>query len=151
MINLPQILDQFRNDDAFMRDVVHWHTLPGRTGSYVDFPLELDARLVRVLQARGIRQMYSHQREAWDVIKAGKSPVIVTPTASGKTLCYNLPVLSTIAAHPDARALYLFPTKALGQDQMDEIVSTIDALDLDIKTAIRQVMRVRKSVLPGIS
>ena len=74
--------------------------------------------------------MYSHQRTAWDAVKKGHNPVVVTPTASGKTLCYNLPVLSEMAQHPETRALYLFPTKALSQDQMDEVVSLIDAIGL---------------------
>ncbi len=133
MINLTQILDQFRDDPKFMRDVVYWKELPARAGKYADFPLDLDPRLVKILKARRIDRLYSHQRAAWDAVKAGKNPVVVTPTASGKTLCYNLPVLSTLAAHPEARALYLFPTKALGKDQMDELVTMIDALGLEIK------------------
>jgi len=133
MINLAQILDQFQNDSVFMQNVVDWRQIPSRPGKYADFPLDLDSRLRRILESRGITRLYSHQRAAWDLIKAGKNPVIVTPTASGKTLCYNLPVLSTMAAHPETRALYLFPTKALSQDQMDEVVSLIGATGLDIK------------------
>jgi len=133
MINLAQILERFEHDRSFMQQVAHWRKLPARAGKYADFPLDLDERLQRVLRTRGISRLYTHQRAAWDAVKAGKNPVIVTPTASGKTLCYNLPVLSTMAAHPEARALYLFPTKALSQDQMDEIVSLIGAVGLDIK------------------
>ncbi len=133
MLNAAQMIDRLKNDRRFMRDVVHWQTLPGHAGLYADFPLDLDSRLVNVLKSRGITRLYTHQREAWDAIKEGKNPVIVTPTASGKTLCYNLPVLSTIAAHPEARALYLFPTKALSQDQMDEVLSLIQAIGADIK------------------
>ena len=87
MINLAQILERFKNNGAFMRNVVHWETIPARTGKYADFPLDLDERLQQVLRSRGIDRLYSHQRAAWDSIKAGKNPVIVTPTASGKTLC----------------------------------------------------------------
>ena len=133
MINLVQILERFENDHAFMQNVVHWRKLPARPGKYADFPLDLDDRLQRVLRSRGISRLYTHQRAAWDAVKVGKNPVIVTPTASGKTLCYNLPVLSAMAAHPEARALYLFPTKALAQDQMDEVISLIEAIGLDIK------------------
>jgi len=133
MINLAQILDQFKNDHAFMENVVDWRNIPSRPGKYSDFPLDLDRRLQQALRLQGITRLYSHQRAAWDAIKAGKNPVIVTPAASGKTLCYNLPVLSAMAAHPEVRALYLFPTKALSQDQMDEVISLIAGMDLDIK------------------
>lgn len=133
MINLAQILERFKTDPRFSRNIVHWREIPARPGKYADFPLDLDERLTRVLRSRGITRLYSHQRAAWDTIKAGKNPVIVTPTASGKTLCYNLPVLSTMAAHPESRALYLFPTKALSQDQMDEVLALIGAMGVEIK------------------
>ncbi len=88
---------------------------------YAPFPDGLDARLVRALQARGISQLYTHQAESIAHAVAGRHAVIVTPTASGKTLCYNAPVLDRILADPSARALYLFPTKALAQDQLAEL------------------------------
>ncbi len=133
MINLAQVLEQFKTDPRFSRNIVHWREIPGRPGKYADFPPDLDERLQRALRSRGITRLYSHQRAAWDTIKAGKNPVIVTPTASGKTLCYNLPVLSALAAHPESRALYLFPTKALSQDQMNEVLALIGAMGLEIK------------------
>src|SRR4029453_19301700 len=77
---------------------------------------------------------YTHQREAYDAARAGRDAVVVTPTASGKTLCYNLPVLDTILKEPDARALYLFPTKALAQDQLAELYGLVEALGADIGT-----------------
>ena len=109
----------------------HFPALPG---CYEDFPAELDSRLVRVLKARGIEHLYSHQREAFERAHAGENVVVVTPTASGKTLCYNLPVLNTFLDQPGARALYLFPTKALSQDQLAELLSLIEELDTDIRT-----------------
>lgn len=75
-----------------------------------------------MLRERGIQKLYSHQRHALDAVEAGKDIVVVTPTASGKTLCYNLPVLNAILRDPDARALYLFPTKALSSDQVARAV-----------------------------
>jgi DEAD/DEAH box helicase domain-containing protein len=81
----------------------------------------MDPRIVDALRARGIEQLYSHQAMAWDLVQAGRHVVVVTPTASGKTLCYNLPVLQALVHQPDARALYLFPTKALAQDQLAEL------------------------------
>src|SRR5258708_7175030 len=81
----------------------------------------MDPRIVEALRARGIEQLYSHQARAWDLVQAGRHVVVVTPTASGKTLCYNLPVLQALVHQPDARALYVFPTKALAQDQLAEL------------------------------
>jgi DEAD/DEAH box helicase domain-containing protein len=85
------------------------------------FPASLDARLCAALERRGIAQLYIHQAEALAHVAAGQNIVVTTPTASGKTLCYNLPVLDAILKDPAARALYLFPTKALAQDQMAEL------------------------------
>ena len=83
---------------------------------------------------RGIERLYSHQRESFDAVEKGRDAVIVNPTASGKTLCYNLSVLNTIADNPEARALYLFPTKALAQDQLSELKDIIAETKISIKT-----------------
>jgi len=88
---------------------------------YAPFPAGLDPRLVSGLQARGIEQLYTHQADAIEHALAGRHVVVITPTASGKTLCYNAPVLSAILQDPSSRALYLFPTKALAQDQLAEL------------------------------
>ncbi len=107
-------------------------TLPASFGRFADLPPELDARLVAALAARGIRRLYGHQREAWDHIVQGRHTVIVTPTASGKTLCYNLPVLQA-ALKEGAKALYLFPTKALAQDQVAELMELNEAGRLGVR------------------
>jgi DEAD/DEAH box helicase domain-containing protein len=107
---------------------------PSEPARYADFPPGLHPKLTEVLEGRGYPGLYTHQREAYDAVQAGKSTVVVTPTASGKTLCYNLPVLDRILKDPDARALYLFPTKALAQDQLAELYATVEALRADIGT-----------------
>ena len=83
--------------------------------------------------ARGVTQLYSHQAEAFTHSAAGKNVVVVTPTASGKTLCYNLPVLNGLMKDPHARALYLFPTKALAEDQLHEFQGAVDAAGSDLR------------------
>ena len=133
-MNLMQVLDNLRHSTEFLANVTAWKVVPNREAVYADFPLILDERLVNVLQSRGIRQLYSHQAAALEKISAGKNIVVVTPTASGKTMCYNLPVLNQILKNPETRALYLFPTKALSQDQMKELHEFITVLDEDIKT-----------------
>src|SRR6185503_2626415 len=101
---------------------------------FSDFPTDLHPRLLAALHGRGYERLYVHQRLAYDAARAGLSTVVVTPTASGKSLCYNLPVLDLILKEPGARALYLFPTKALAQDQLAFLTSTIDSLGADIAT-----------------
>src|SRR5207249_4413005 len=100
-----------------------------------DLPRWLDPRLRTALAARGIDRLYSHQAEAMEAVRAHEDVVVVTPTASGKTLCYALPTLQLIAEDPAARALFLFPTKALGQDQVAEIGALSQAAGLTIAAA----------------
>jgi DEAD/DEAH box helicase domain-containing protein len=107
---------------------------PAQPAQVVPFPEDLHRRLREGLVDRGLEGLYTHQREAYDLVQAGKDLVVVTPTASGKTLCYNLPVIDRILKDPDARALYLFPTKALAQDQLAELHGTIEVLGADIAT-----------------
>ena len=133
-MNLDQIIDLLKSDPSVSRNVSHWKKFPPRPAVYADFPARLDMRLVDTLRQRGIRQLYSHQKDAIETIGQEKDVVVVTPTASGKTLCYNLPVLDRVLKNPDSRALYLFPTKALSQDQMSELYDLIQKLEVDIKT-----------------
>jgi DEAD/DEAH box helicase domain-containing protein len=107
---------------------------PAEPARYAEFPPGLSAKLAQVLQARGLERLYTHQRQAFDAVQEGRHTVVVTPTASGKTLCYNLPVLDRILKDPDARALYLFPTKALAQDQLAELYALVEAMGADIGT-----------------
>src|SRR5215471_15759412 len=102
--------------------------MPAREPHLVEFPAALHAQLQQALRHRGLASLYSHQAEAFKFSREGKNVVIVTPTASGKTLCYNLPVLQTILDNPDARGLYLYPTKALTYDQLDDLMQWADAL-----------------------
>src|SRR6266481_5488368 len=95
---------------------------------FAPFPSSLDPRIVEALKARGVEQLYSHQAKAVEAVAKGEHLVVVTPTASGKTLCYNLPVLQALVQQPDARVLYLFPTKALAQDQLAELTELAKSL-----------------------
>ena len=121
-------LDRLRFDPQFMANVAAWERLPAREARYGPFPSTFDPRLISTLQSRGIPHLYSHQSQAVAAALHGENVAVVTGTASGKTLCYNLPVLHTLLADPNARALYLFPTKALAQDQANELGDFIAAL-----------------------
>jgi DEAD/DEAH box helicase domain-containing protein len=101
-------------------------------GIYADMP-KIDARLRAALEKRGIERLYIHQAEAFDHVAAGRNVVIVTPTASGKTLCYNLPVLDLLLRDEGARAMYVFPTKALAEDQLHEFQAAVEEMGSDIR------------------
>ncbi|MFC4728440.1 DEAD/DEAH box helicase [Coralloluteibacterium thermophilus] len=105
---------------------------PGREGRYAPLPEALPPALAAALAARGITRLYSHQAEAWDAVQAGRNVVVVTPTASGKSLCYTLPVVAA-TMRGEGKALYLFPTKALSQDQVAELLDLNRAGDLGVK------------------
>ncbi|MFH1701738.1 MAG: DEAD/DEAH box helicase [Candidatus Zixiibacteriota bacterium] len=133
-MNLPQILESFRTDPETVNGIVHWETISSRPAVTRPFPNFINEKLINCLKSRGIDSLYSHQLEAIEQINDGKNVVVVTPTASGKTLCYNIPVINRIMSEPDTRALYLFPTKALGADQLDELHGLVTDLEIDIKT-----------------
>ncbi len=95
--------------------------IPARPAEYAPMPDWVRPELAAAYAAKGVSQLYSHQAEAAETVYAGRNTVVVTPTASGKTLCYNLPILNSILEDSDTRALYLFPTKALAQDQLAEL------------------------------
>ena len=126
-MNVTQLADQLRQDPRFMENVTRWEVIPPRPARTADFPESLDARLRAVLAKRGIHALYTHQAKSIAATARGEDVTVVTPTASGKTMCYNLPVLSAILENPDARALYLFPTKALSADQVSELVVSVRA------------------------
>lgn len=129
---LDDLLQQWQNNPEFMSSVTRWEIVPAVEGSYRDFPAELDHRICEALLKRGIDKLYSHQAAAVEAVNRGNHTVIITPTASGKTLCYNLPVVGALIKNPASRALYLFPTKALAQDQVAELRDLTSGLDRNI-------------------
>ncbi|MBN2352731.1 MAG: DEAD/DEAH box helicase [Spirochaetales bacterium] len=132
---LDEILRDLESDPAFRACVTRRERIPARPGKYVDLPAALDPRLRKAIESRGIGRLYSHQAECYELARAGKNLVVVTPTASGKTLCYNLPVLETLLQDPAAKALYLFPTKALSQDQQSELNEAVLGGGIPVKVA----------------
>jgi DEAD/DEAH box helicase domain-containing protein len=121
LARVHEVLEAFASRDSRGEILTAVRHFPARAAEWADFPAWVHRDLAAAYAAKGIRQLYSHQAAAAGAVCAGKNVVIVTPTASGKTLCYNLPVLNTVLENPDSRALYLFPTKALAQDQLAEL------------------------------
>jgi DEAD/DEAH box helicase domain-containing protein len=118
---LGEILDDLLTSPSTGPCITAVRQFPARPPVLVPFPASLDPRLAEALRHRGIEELYSHQARSWELIDKGQHVVVVTPTASGKTLCYNLPALQALLRSPEARILYLFPTKALAQDQLAEL------------------------------
>lgn len=132
--SMIEMIEGLRKSPEIMQQVTYWHTIPPRDPKLADFPEGLHEGICVALRHKNIGQLYTHQAESFRQVTAGNHVVTVTPTASGKTLCYNLPVLQKILENDASRALYLFPTKALAQDQVAELQEMIDFMDVDIKT-----------------
>jgi len=126
-----QKFETMRADPGSMIRAIHYQ--PASEGVYEDIPAEVQPALRTALERQGIRRLFNHQAEAFRTVSAGGNVVVVTPTASGKTLCYNLPVLNRLIADPGARAMYLFPTKALAEDQLHELQQAIDSMGSDLR------------------
>ncbi len=126
--NLDRLLKAWQRQPEIQDNIINWHIEPERPPCWAGFPQNIPDELIRSLQASGITRLYQHQADAFLVAEAGKHFVVTTGTASGKTLCYNLPVLNHLIQDPDSRALYIFPTKALAQDQLDGINRLINGL-----------------------
>jgi len=131
---LPAVLEAFTSTPSIASCLTHHEVVPAQAARTAPFPDWLDPAIVRMLRARGVDALYSHQRDALDLVRAGRDIAVVTPTASGKSLCYHLPVLHRMLERPGTRALYLFPTKALAQDQYHEVHRLVEGTGADIGT-----------------
>ncbi len=132
--NLEAALSHFRalmqKDDSPIRAIRHQ---PARAADYVAIPESVHPKLREALIRRNMPQLYTHQAETYELAKSGRNVVVVTPTASGKTLCYNLPVLDLLLRDPEARAMYLYPTKALAEDQLHEFQTAVEEIGGDLR------------------
>jgi DEAD/DEAH box helicase domain-containing protein len=136
MVKTDAALQKILTDPGFAPYIVEERLLPAAEGIFVPLPADLDSRIAARLRNRGIREIYTHQGEVWTALQRDRNVVVVTPTASGKTLCYNLPTIQALLRDEKARALYLFPTKALSQDQQSELNDLVDPNgDIPIKVS----------------
>ena len=126
-----EVLEQWRTNGTW-RNVTWSHRIEPHEASVAEMPTGLAPGVERALRQRGIRELYSHQARAYELASKGKHVVVATPTASGKSLCYNLPILQELASDPTATALYLFPTKALSRDQEEALRGLMREADLSV-------------------
>lgn len=132
--SMEEMINWIQHTPEIMSGVTYWHTIPPKQAVSRPFPDAMHPLLKQSLIDKGIHSLYSHQAKSVEEVLNGNHVVTVTPTASGKTLCYNLPVLQGILNDDSSRALYLFPTKALAQDQVAEMQETVTRMGVDIKT-----------------
>jgi DEAD/DEAH box helicase domain-containing protein len=122
-MKVKDFIKEIENGRDYDNQIVHVQNMPTREAVYGELKSPLHPQLESTLKSQGIEKLYSHQVSAIEAIREGKSIVIVTSTASGKTLCYNIPVLESISENENTRALYLYPTKALAQDQLKKLIN----------------------------
>lgn len=132
--NLQEVITGLKTNEEFKNNIVHWQVIDAKEAKIVSFPDQIDDKIKQALNKRGINGLYTHQATAFETAVSGKSLVAVTPTASGKTLCYNLPVLQKVLEDEKTRALYIFPTKALSYDQKSELNEMINEMEADINS-----------------
>ncbi|MBE9524071.1 MAG: DEAD/DEAH box helicase, partial [Chloroflexi bacterium] len=126
-MSIENLMARWRSDHSVGDNITAWHTIPARSAKYESFPNNLHPELENALHQIGINALYSHQAQAWRMSQEGHNTALVTDTASGKTLGYNLPIFDQLLRRTDDRALYLFPTKALAQDQLAGMNSILSA------------------------
>ncbi len=131
--NILKSLDRLRVEGSRTDSIKIIKHLPPKQGRYKEYPPDIHPSLEKAFKEKGFSKLYSHQFDSWQLCRENKNIVVVTPTASGKTLCYNLPVLDSILKNPSSRSIYLFPTKALSQDQKSELDETIKLLPEEIR------------------
>jgi len=138
-MSVSLLLSHWRTDPEIASNIEASRSIPFRPARFAPLPEAIHPALAQALQSQGISALYTHQAATWEHTQAGRNVVVVTGTASGKTLCYNLPVLERLLRDPQARALYLFPTKALAQDQFDglrELVPNLPSPNPSLKGLI---------------
>jgi DEAD/DEAH box helicase domain-containing protein len=150
---VESIASALRADPRWRARFDHWHAVPARAARTAEFPAGVDRRIIDLYRTRGIRELFAHQAQAIDAALKGEDVLVATPTASGKTICYGVPVLQALLeSHGAARSLFLFPTKALSQDQSAGLTALIEALgedwhaftyDGDTPPAVRRTLRDR--------
>lgn len=143
--SMDRLLSFWKAEPEILQDTCSWVSQPQRAAQYADFPASLHPALISVLQEQGVSRLYSHQQEAWQQIEENKNIVLTTGTASGKSLCYQLPILQAAIISPTPTALMLFPTKALAQDQLE----SLNRFTVNLERYFPEVPVIQASIFDG--
>lgn len=149
---ITKLINRWRQDATIGENICAWRTIPAQDASFMPFPNDIHPALVHSFEKKGIKALYSHQSDAWELTQAKNNLVVVTNTASGKTLCYTLPVLNDLLRNEYSRALFLFPTKALTQDQLfgiQELLDNTNQITADDKLAAPVIPAIYDGDTPG--
>ena len=130
---MDRLINFWRSDLSLNNNICSWVHQEGQSARYANFPDGIHPAIARTLAAHGVTNLYSHQAEAWESVHAGRNVVVTTGTASGKSLCYQLPILQAAVTSPAATALLVFPTKALAQDQLNTLQHLIAGLESEVQ------------------
>lgn len=156
MNSVESVVDYLLKADNFGKNVTFIKKINKKEAQFVEFPKGIDESLIKALNKKGIHKLYSHQLKSYELVQQDKNVVMVTPTASGKTLGYNLPILNDLIKNENNKAMYIFPTKALAQDQTDEVNQLskdlkkklhIFVYDGDTPASIRQSIRTKGQIV----
>ena len=137
-MSLSSLIQLWRSEPETAPNFPIWKTSPARPSQTRPLPDDMPAGLREALGRQGIRTLYSHQLQAWEHARTGRNFVLATGTASGKTLAYNLPVIASLMENEAARALYLFPTKALSQDQLAALERSFNSMTESLQKLIAE-------------
>lgn len=138
-MSLRKLLNHWRAEPTIFENIAAWRKIPPRPASYVQLPTTLHPELANILSQKGIDKLFFHQKETWDHALNNRNVIVATGTASGKTLAYNLPILNELIQTGESRALYIFPTKALGQDQYSELQTLTSNLGIQIRDSSARI------------
>lgn len=133
-MSTKQLISRWNADPTIASNIYARHSIPARASDTRPFPSTLQPAIVNALRRNSIEAFYSHQLSAWDCLENRKNIVVATGTSSGKSLCYNIPILDRFLNDPSMRALYLFPTKALAQDQAQILSNLTDQISDELIT-----------------
>ena len=140
------LLREIKSSEDYRGQIVKIFDIPGDTYERFDFPLDIDSKLRKKLEDNGIFGLYRHQIEAYNLLKDGHNVIITSSTSSGKTLAFNVPIISKLNKDPQATALYLYPTKALAQDQLEKLheITDLQSSTYDGDTPAQERINLRK-------
>jgi DEAD/DEAH box helicase domain-containing protein len=149
-MSIEHLLGRWKTDSSIHDNILSWQSIPARQPETIPFPGDFHPALKYALEENHIYSLYSHQAIAWQEVKQGNNIVVVTGTASGKSFCFNLPVIDHLLRHPEARGLYLYPTKALSYDQKNTLDNYLEKCQVYLNEASSRIRSSSSGINPAV-